>query len=246
MGSITYTTIIHQAREKLGLSLNEYAVVDIIYQLQNNPNSSHPGWCYASKKTLGDCVGISEQAIHSILKKLYDKGYLEKQDETKHIRANSTWYNTVVAMKSELKENTKETLVTLKKLEPNTKETLVDDTKETLVNNNISNNYKNKYNTFSYLEDIPLKDMEEFTLAFNITASQLKDKAETLADYCRAKGRKYKDYKAFLRNAIRKEFTKRKPRVVPPWEKLQDIPDEVRKANIEKMAEMKAKIGVKQ
>ena len=31
---ITYTTIIHQAREELGLSLHEYAILDIIYLFQ--------------------------------------------------------------------------------------------------------------------------------------------------------------------------------------------------------------------
>ena len=40
---ITYTTILHQAREELGLSLNEYALADIIYHLQNNlpSNETH-------------------------------------------------------------------------------------------------------------------------------------------------------------------------------------------------------------
>lgn len=132
---ITYTTILHKAREKLGLSLNEYALVDIIYQLQNNPASKHKGWCYSSKNYLGKCIGVSEQAVHGMLNRLYDKGLLEKQEETKHIKATKRWYDLVVVMRKSM--NTKESLASLKKVESDTKETLVDDTKESLVNNNI-------------------------------------------------------------------------------------------------------------
>jgi len=239
---ITYTTIIHQAREQLGLSLNEYAIADIIYQLQNNPDSLHPGWCYASKKTLGNCIGVSEQAVHSILRKLYDKGYIEKQDETKHIRANSNWYNTVILMKNQMDKDTKETLATLKKLESNTKETLVGHTKETLVyNNSIDNNINNIERTISYLDEMPQEDIQYFIREFDLTEKQLKNKAEELADYCRAKGKRYSNYKAFLRNAIRKDFKKR---VINPYVYREELPNEVRGRNLDKMAEIKAKIGV--
>lgn len=147
---ITYTTIIHQAREELGLSLNEYAVADIIYQLQNNPDSLHPGWCYASKETLGICVGVSKQAIHSILKKLYERGYLEKQEGTKHIRANSSWYNIVISTKSDINKYSKESLPIVKKVYSEGKETLLQDSKESLPNNNKI--YNNKYNILKETE----------------------------------------------------------------------------------------------
>ena len=239
---ITYTTIIHQAREELGLSLNEYAVADIIYQLQNNPDSLHPGWCYASKETLGKCVGISKQAIHSILKKLYDKGYLEKQEETKHIRANSCWYNVVISTKNDMNKQGKETLPIVKKVYPDGKESLLCDGKESLHYNNISNNNINNIErTISYLEEIPQEDIQYFTREFDLTERQLKNKAEELADYCRAKGRKYSNYKAFLRNAIRKDFKKR---VINPYIQRKELPPEVRGSNLDKMAGIKAKIGV--
>lgn len=237
---ITYTTIIHQAREELGLSLHEYAILDIIYQLQNNPDSEHKGWCYASKKYIGECIGISEQSVHGILNKLYKTDLLEKQEDTKHIRTTAKWYQNVVLMKDNI--NTKESLVTLKKVESNTKETLVKNTKETLVYNNIyNNNINNIERTISYLEEIPQEDIQYFTREFDLTERQLKNKAEELADYCRAKGRKYSNYKAFLRNAIRKDFKKR---VINPYIHRKELPPEVRGINLDKMAEIKAKIGI--
>lgn len=238
---ITYTTILHQAREELNLSLNEYALADIIYQLQNNPTSEYKGWCYSSKAYLGKCIGVSEQAVHGILNKLYEKGLIEKQEETKHIRATDKWYKCVILMKESM--NTKETLGTLKKVESDTKETLVQDTKETLVNNNKEYNNKINIKSISYLEDIPIEDIRDFIKIFNISERQLKEKAEELADYCRAKGKKYKDYRAFLRNAVRKEYGKRKIEK-KPWENIPELPDEVRTGNLKKMKEIKEGIGL--
>lgn len=111
-------------------------------------------------------------------------------------------------------------------------------------NNKINNNKINIYNTISYLENIPLEDIKEFVDKFNITEQQLKDKAEELANYCRYKGRVYKDYKAFLRNALSKEFGKRKPKELQPWEKYEDLPEEVKKQNLSKLSEMKKGIGL--
>jgi hypothetical protein len=51
---LSYTLVLHSAREKLGITLNEYAVADSIYHLSNNPNSDFKGWCYAAKETLGE------------------------------------------------------------------------------------------------------------------------------------------------------------------------------------------------
>ena len=39
-----------------------------------------------------------------------------------------------------------------------------------------------------------------------MTAKDLKSKAESLFLYCKSKGRTYKDYRAFLLNALKKDF----------------------------------------
>ena len=58
----------------------------------------------------------------------------------------------------------------------------------------------------SYLSEIPREDVREFCTKFKVLPSELRDKAEALHDYCKANGKKYSDYKAFLRNAVRKDF----------------------------------------
>jgi len=134
----------HQAREKLGLSLNEYALADIIYQLQNNPTSDHMGWCYASKKTLGNCVGLSERAVYKTLNRLEKEGLIEKQEKTKHLRATSRWYEYIVSMKKQL---TAESAHTMHKVQSNYAQNAVEDTAQSSYNNNKIDNYINKDNT---------------------------------------------------------------------------------------------------
>ena len=66
---------------------------------------------------------------------------------------------------------------------------------------------REKENTsLNYLENIPEEDFVYFTKTWDLTRIQLQKKAQQLADYCLAHGKKYKDYKAFLRNAVSRDF----------------------------------------
>lgn len=63
-----------------------------------------------------------------------------------------------------------------------------------------------------YLLNIPLEDLKEFTERFEATPRQIKSKGEDLLNYCKSKEKFYKDYKAFLLNALKKDFTERPPK----------------------------------
>ena len=149
---LTYTTILHQARQKLNLSLNEYCIADTIYHLQNNPSSKVKGWCYASKKTIGGYIGLTEQSAHSIINSLMERGIIEKDEETRHLRTTNIWYENVILLRlnSRNLSDTKETLVphsrkfspTLKNLESNTKETLDNNNSINIDNNKDNKNLK--------------------------------------------------------------------------------------------------------
>ncbi len=91
-----YTIIIHKIRIDLELSCNEYCVADIIFSLSNNPNSRIQGWCWATRKTIGEFIGISEKGIKEIIKRLIEKGVIEKDEETRYLKTTSLWYNSVV------------------------------------------------------------------------------------------------------------------------------------------------------
>ena len=105
---IRFTLVYHQARRKLSLSLNEYCIADSIYNLSNNPNSEIKGWCYASKETLGDYLDISAWSVWDILKRLIDKGLVEKNiNDRRYLRTTQKWYDNVVLLR--VKSRSKET-----------------------------------------------------------------------------------------------------------------------------------------
>lgn len=138
---ISFTIVLHEVRLKLKLTLNEYCIADCIYNLSNNPKSEIKGWCYASKKKLGNLIGISETSVHAILKKLIKAKLVEKNEDTKYLRTTQFWYDNVILRRIHLRNlsPTKETLVkTLKKLKPDTKETLVNNNNISKINNTIS------------------------------------------------------------------------------------------------------------
>jgi len=66
--------------------------------------------------------------------------------------------------------------------------------------------------SLKYLNEIPKEDIQEFIGKFKCDESNIRTKAHTLADYCASKGKRYKNYKAFLSNALRKDFGERPPR----------------------------------
>lgn len=78
--------------------------------------------------------------------------------------------------------------------------------------------YKNKKQEYKrdvqssspdYLKKIPKEDLKEYLSMSSATEKQVLEKGSELYDYCKSKGRAYKDYKAFLRNALRKDYPKR-------------------------------------
>ena len=64
-------------------------------------------------------------------------------------------------------------------------------------------------NTIGYLSAIPLKDMAVLLARFIATEGEIRSKAESLKLYCESKGRKYKNYKSFLLNALKRDFKER-------------------------------------
>ncbi len=139
MSNFNYTTINHIARKGMGLSMHEYALADLIYHLSNNPKSLDPGWCYASKETLAGLLDLSKQSVHSLIKKLLERGFLEKNKSTKHLRITFDWYSKVI-----IKDNQDSLPPTVKKLYPDSKESLLQDNQDSLHNKDISNNDKTK------------------------------------------------------------------------------------------------------
>ena len=70
--------------------------------------------------------------------------------------------------------------------------------------------------SLSYLDSLPKEESESLSLKFKCEPSEVTTKARTLADYCRSKGKRYKNYKAFLSNALRRDYGERPPKARVP------------------------------
>ena len=101
---ITYTTVIHQAREELKLSLVEYCICDIIHRLGGSPISREMGgWCYSSKQHIANCLGINKKTVERAITKLLHIKLIEKEPTTRHLRATNLWYLTVESYREKIK-----------------------------------------------------------------------------------------------------------------------------------------------
>jgi hypothetical protein len=92
--------------------------------------------------------------------------------------------------------------------------------------------------SINYLLNIPSNDLAEFSIAFICTDRQIINKGQSLYDYCQSKGKVYKDYKAFLRNALRRDFGDR----IELQKFNPDLPEEMSEEGLERLKDMKTKI----
>lgn len=104
---ISYTVILHQSRERLGISIAEYCVADIIYHYGGLQKSREMGgWCYASKQQIAACLGLGKKTVDRAINKLIRLDLIEKNPDTRHLRTTGKWYNEVVSYKSGIKKKT--------------------------------------------------------------------------------------------------------------------------------------------
>lgn len=81
----TYTKILHDWRDALGLTNNEYMLCDIVKNLAKSS-----GWCDASQPFLGKKVGVSDRSIRTLTDKMISKGLLQK-NSAGYLRATEKW-----------------------------------------------------------------------------------------------------------------------------------------------------------
>jgi hypothetical protein len=100
----TYNTVLHRAREKLGLNIVEYCIADIIYILAGNPSSFTPGWANNSKEYIADCLGISQRTVFNCLNKLLRAGLVERGGgkPSMLLRTTAKWYDCVKMDKEDI------------------------------------------------------------------------------------------------------------------------------------------------
>lgn len=148
---LTYTLILHKIRKDLKLTLMEYCVADSIYHLSNNPKSEVKGWCYASKETISEILGTTPKTIFENIRRLIEKGFIIKEENTKHLKTTSKWYESVVLIKAQAEYN--EMTQGITKGYSKVSRKVIVDYNETTYNNNKDININNNYITTHSVED---------------------------------------------------------------------------------------------
>lgn len=216
--NINFTTINHIARREMDLSMHEYALADLIYNLSNNPKSDYSGWCYASKDFLAEQLDLSKQTIHALINELVNKGIVERNIETKHLRITFNWYSRVII------KDSKESLPLVKKVYSDSKESLPQDSKESLLDHskesllyndiynkdNINKDNNSLYASHNYLVNLPLEDIKEFKTKFSLNEDEIKKQGERAFNWVESKNKvkNYKNFKAFFRNWLSSPYNK--------------------------------------
>jgi len=141
--TLPYTTILHQVREELGITMEDYCVADSVYHLANNPKSKIKGWCFSSKKYISEFIKLNERYVFRSLKKLIEKNLIEKDEITKHIRTTEIWYDKVVMPKAKIEYDKMSEGMT--KCQSGVRQNVIPTmTKCQSYNNTYNNNYKKK------------------------------------------------------------------------------------------------------
>jgi hypothetical protein len=184
----------------------------VFWIAKNKANNKHfyenKFWTYNSNKAFLELFPwLTEQSLRTILKKLVDKKYLMKGNFNKLSYDRTLWYCIGENYQMHLLELTNGIVENNKPI-PYINTDIKTYKREALKNE--EQNTSNKVSSIDYLLDIDTKTVEEFQGVFNCSEKQVRDKGENLYHYIISKGKKYKNHKSLLRNALDKDYGKRK------------------------------------
>lgn len=124
---MVYTTIVHPTRKKLGLTIMEYMVCDIIARSQGNPKYADKGWCTLSYETVGGYIDMTKQGVLKAAQSLESKKLIKLNGRKKKVL--SKWFNALEVGKQSLPNEKKEEKNGKQSLPSNGKQSLPKTTK---------------------------------------------------------------------------------------------------------------------
>ena len=170
-------------------------------------------WTYSSVKAFEIMFDwLSGKTIRTCLNKLEKKGYLITGNYNATPYDRTKWYSTTdkCDLPKEKIHLPKSANQISQSGEPipysNT------DKKTDII---IESEKESLFRTIKYLIAIPEDDVAYFKKKFNCNEKQIINKGEQMYSYCMSHGKKYKDYRHTLRNALDKDFGLRKS-----WDEL--------------------------
>lgn len=159
------------------------------------------GKCTAGNEVLAQLANCQVKGVQNGLTRLEKQGYIVRtyKDESKRIRKEIK--TTISFKKVSLNEDTVSS-------NEGTQVSSNEDQKKKILKKKREGESTPK-KSFKYLSQIPEEDLNEFEENYNASKSQVIGKAEDLKNYCESHGKRYKNYKSFLANALKKDFGKR-------------------------------------
>jgi len=144
-----YNTIRHDIRNRVGLSMLDYCLLESIYLLSNNDKAKYQGWCNAAKSNFEYLA--SDRTIVTRFNALESDGWLEFKDESRFLkRTTLKYFNEVYAYVLGVKKLHGEETSPMQFLHPHHEETAYLGVKklhppheETAPNNTIDNTNEN-------------------------------------------------------------------------------------------------------
>ncbi len=158
------------------------------------------GYCWSNNRYFSDLYQTTERTVQRWLMGLTKENFIKIEDGDSQKR------------KIFINGHDKNVIVTPTKMSGQPRQKCHGNhDKNVVYNNTVNNTTNNTEKSASFLNDLPIEVMEEFKQKFNVSERQLKSKAEDLFNYCESHGKRYKNYKAFLKNAVKKDFGERLP-----------------------------------
>jgi len=85
----------HEKRMQLGLNMNEYAFLDLVYRLSTNPKAPITGWCNMKKQMIADFLGLDKRTVMRISSRLFEAGFIEKSQGGTLLKTTEVWFDDV-------------------------------------------------------------------------------------------------------------------------------------------------------
>lgn len=155
--------------------------------------SIQAGQLVTGRKSIAEQTGLTQQMVRTALVNL-------KLTNTITIKSYSKFSVITICNWNKYQEST------------STSTTNQPATNQQITTNNNDKNEKNEIkreNTVSYLLTLNDEDIKELTATYKVDIMKLKEKAESLHNYCKSHGKIYKNYRALLQNALMRDFGKR-------------------------------------
>ena len=155
--------------KQLNITLLDWVLLENIHFMQNNPT----GYCYASKETLADIIGVSRKTIYRMIEKL-ENVFIEKEFKTGNLKVSNLWEK--VASGTQYQNDTDCIKMTQTQYQTDTnivsKRPLKEDIKEenkgeARALDFLMNNSPSDYEVFLIQNKKNIKDFEKFTKDFN-------------------------------------------------------------------------------